>query len=147
MCAAICWMLQAWLPPIWALVGGLLAAIRLGGFNYSGEQLLGRSRCCDRRGPGSRSYPPNQKALLRAGLANSGLGFVILANSRPYEGLFFSLPVIAVLIKWLFDKRTPASISLWRVVLPLCLIIVMGEHGCFTTSGAPRVIRSQPVFC
>src|SRR5579863_8638595 len=34
MCSAICWMLQAWLPPGWALLGGMLAMMRLALFSY-----------------------------------------------------------------------------------------------------------------
>jgi hypothetical protein len=34
MCAALCWMLQAWLPPTWALLGGAIAVLRLGTFSY-----------------------------------------------------------------------------------------------------------------
>jgi hypothetical protein len=34
MCAAICWMLQAWFPPEWALLGSFLVALGLAAFSY-----------------------------------------------------------------------------------------------------------------
>ncbi len=34
MCGLICWMLQGWMAPRWALFGGLLAVVRLGIFSY-----------------------------------------------------------------------------------------------------------------
>src|SRR5438477_10541756 len=34
MCAALCWCLQAWLPPGWALIGAVIAVIRLATFSY-----------------------------------------------------------------------------------------------------------------
>src|SRR2546427_7422793 len=41
MCAAICWMLQGWMSPTWALLGGILAVIRLGTFSYWANSYWG----------------------------------------------------------------------------------------------------------
>lgn len=41
MCAAICWMLQAWVGESWALLGGFPAAIRFGTFSYWADGYWG----------------------------------------------------------------------------------------------------------
>ncbi len=125
MCAAICWMLQAWLPPRWALLGGLLAVIRLSTFSYwangydggavaalGGALVLGAL-------PRIRRNQRVLDALLM------GLGFALLANSRPYEGLFLSLPVCIALLFWIFsEKAPPVKVTIQRTVLPLSLVLV-----------------------
>jgi hypothetical protein len=54
------------------------------------------------------------------------LGLGILANSRPYEGLIFSLPITVVLISWLFSAITiPARRKWLQVALPLSTVLLV----------------------
>lgn len=124
MCAAITWMLQAWLPPPWALLGGLLAVMRLATFSHFGNNEWGGPPAAFAGAlvlgalPRIRRQPRFRDAVLM------GVGVAILANSRPYEGLLLCLPVAVVLLMWLAGKhRPPWSISLPRVVLPIALVL------------------------
>jgi hypothetical protein len=162
MCAVIYWMLLAWLPPRWALLGGIIAWLKFGIASYwvnsywggavaatGGALLLGAVARLLRR-------PRTRDAILFA------LGLAILANSRPYEGLIFSLPSLFVVIRWLFQKATRSSgvRNRWRTVaLPIAAILLvtatfMGFYNC-RLSGNPllfpnalnvRTYHTAPMF-
>jgi hypothetical protein len=51
-----------------------------------------------------------------------GLGLALLANSRPYESLFFFLPVAGVLLLWIF-RGAELWQSLRQVVFPIVGIL------------------------
>jgi len=124
MCAALCWMLQGWLPSKWALLGGLLAVIRLATFSYWANSYWGGALAAT---GGALIYGalPRLKQSLRVmdGLL-LGLGLAVLANSRPYEGLVISIPVLAALLAWMTgSSRPPFRDSFNRLVLPTGLLL------------------------
>ncbi|HYK37609.1 hypothetical protein [Alloacidobacterium sp.] len=128
MCAAICWMLQAWLPPTWALLGGLIAVLRIGLFSYWIDTYSGGGSVAALGGAlVLGALPRFMKApRLRYGLLMA-IGMVVLATSRPYEGILLCVPVLIVLARWILKgKNRPATRVLLRATAAPLLLLVAG---------------------
>ena len=128
MAASFVWMLQAWLPARWALLAGVLAALRLCIASYwinsywggavaaiGGALVLGAFGRIRRR------------PSIGMGIA-LGLGVAILFNSRPYESVFFSIPVAIAALFWLWGECKKAETrrtALRLVVLPAGILLLV----------------------
>ena len=127
MCAALCWMMQAWLPPGWALLGGFLAVLRIGLFSYWINTFYGASALPAALGGALvvGALPRLKRtARLRYGMLLS-VGIAILAVTRPYEGLLLCLPVAVALIHWAWrgENRPRPTVLLRRAALPAALLL------------------------
>lgn len=120
MCAALCWMLQGWIAPELAFIGGLLVALRVGILSYwmnsywggavpaiGGALVFGAlARIVFRRQYG-------QAAAWAAGVA-------LLLNSRPYDGIVVGVLSAAVIL-WKIGLRTVLT---WRVAGPAAAVLL-----------------------
>jgi len=126
MCASITWMLQGWMPPEWALFGGVIAILRYGVFGYWANSYWGGAVAAIAGALVLGALPRMQNLKRRRDAIAMGVGLAILANSRPYEGLIFSIPIFVILVMSLFGKQgSPLRVSLPRGVLPLAAVLVL----------------------
>jgi hypothetical protein len=127
MCGAICWMLQGWVPPQWALAGGILAALRWGIYSYWMESYWGGAVAALGGALALGALPRLFRKRSIWPAVAMGLGLLILANSRPFEGLLLCVPMFGMLLFWLKGKRTPDTwLLLKRVALPLGTVLLLG---------------------
>jgi hypothetical protein len=142
MCAAFTWMLQAWLGEKWALLGGFLAVIHFAAFNYWDNSYFGGAVAAIGGALVLGALPRIKEDCRMRHALLMGLGFAILANSRPYEGLFFGIPVAAAMLVWLWKMQRPdLARALKRAVVPLlavlCLTLVAMGYYFWRTTGNP----------
>ena len=126
MCSAICWMLQGWLPPGWALLGGALAVMRLGLFSYWIDSYYGGAVAAIGGALVLGALPRIMRtAQVRDGVFMA-LGVAILANSRPYEGLWVCVPAAIALFWWAATQTQLSGPTLVRRALaPGALLLVV----------------------
>jgi len=160
MCGAILWMLQGWLPPEWALLGGVLAVLRLGVFSYWMNSYWGGAAAAIGGALVVGALPRIMRFHRARDAVLLALGAAILANSRPFEGLVFCVPVAIALVVWMCGRRSPAwRKTAARIILPAfavlaATVVFMGYYNWRGTGHASllpyvlnsRTYMSQPDF-
>jgi len=145
MCMAFTWMLQAWVPAEWALLGGVLVWARFGVFSYWMNSYWGGAVAATAAALVLGALPRIWDHGRLRDAVIFGLGTGILAVSRPVEGAIFFLPLGVAMLWWAL--RLPATArraAMKRIVSPVAAILLCSAG--FVGYYNSRVTGSPVVF-
>ena len=133
MCASIAWMLRAYIGRLLGFSLAVALALRLADSDWAttywggavaagaGALVLGAAARLLRVGSIAAARGVTRNAIVLA------IGLLLLANSRPYEGLWLSVPVMLVLGVDLWRRRHDAGrMMLRRAIAPFVVVMALG---------------------
>jgi hypothetical protein len=137
MCAALTWMLFGWLPPGWALYGGLIAVLRFSVFSYWNDSYWGGALPALAGALVLGAIPRIRRRPTLADGLIFGTGAVLLLFSRPYEGF-----VLCAAASFFCRKQ-----ALSRAAVACVLTVSTGGAGlayyCYRVTGSPLALPYQ----
>ena len=129
MCAAICWALQGWMPAGWAFLGALLAVIRLGTFSYWADSYWGGTVAALGGALAFGAFPRIRQFHRVRDAVLMAVGMALLAYTRPYEGIFFCIPMLVALVWWAKRDAIPVTTFFARAALPFTVVMLIALAG------------------
>ncbi len=140
-CGVSLWMLRVWIGPPWALLGASIMVVQFGVFSYWSQSYWGGMVAAV---GGALCFGAIRRLWKRTSWQTSlclGLGLVILANSRPLEGLIAVAPAISFLLLRILRESWWTRSEFWRgLVVPAGCVLVLGA---VTTGAYNRAITGS----
>lgn len=115
--AVLYWSLRGWMPARWSLFAVLLSALRFGIGSYWVNAFHGGFLPALGGALVFGAFPRLRRQSNLRDSSLLGLGLLIMALSRPYEGALFSLPIV---LRLAWDHRARVT-ALLKLALPIAL--------------------------
>ena len=143
MLIAMVWMLRSYVTRDWALYGGVLAGAGYGVMSYWSNSFWGGAVAATGGAMVVGALPRMMDRRRRRDAAILGLGLIVLANSRPYEGFLTALPVVLCLV-WSLRAAPQRRLTLRKHAPVLACVLLSGTaFTCFynwRVTGSPYLL-------
>lgn len=139
---AMAWMLRGWLPQRWAVLGTLLCSVGVA-TSYWTHSFWGGPVAATGGALVLGAFPRLARRPAPGPAVAFGSGLLLLAMSRPFEGLLFTIPV-ATALAWRHLRSASPATAFRQAGLPLLLggVLTLGAVGAYdaAVTGSPFVL-------